>query len=114
MAASAAGWNAGDVDRFMRVYSDSADASFVTAKGIVRGKPAMIARYRAGYDFSDVAKRGRLSFEAIDFRPLGAGYALYVARYTLAYPDAPSRSGMTSLVFAKERGGWKIVADHSG
>lgn len=113
MADSAAGWNAGDVDRFMRVYSDSPDTSFVTATGIVRGKPAMIARYRAKYDFADPAKRGRLSFETMDFRQFDPAHALYIARYTLAYADGKTQSGNTSLVFAREKGGWHIIADHS-
>ncbi|SOB87432.1 Ketosteroid isomerase homolog [Sphingomonas guangdongensis] len=113
MEDSAAGWNAGDVDRFMKVYSSRAAASFVTREGLVRGKPAMIERYRETYDFADAAKRGQLSFAQADFRMLGSGHALYVARYTLSYPSAKPVSGYTSLVFAREAGGWKIVADHS-
>ena len=98
MTDSAAGWNAGDVARFMRVYSESAAASFVTSAGIVRGKPAMIARYRKAYDFADPAKRGTLKFETVDFRPLGVRHALYIARYTLTYP-ASKRS--LRIVFEK-------------
>lgn len=114
MAASAAGWNTGDVDRFMAIYSDAPEASFVTGDGLVRGKVAMIARYRAKYDFNDAAKRGVLSFTTLDWRPLGPGHALYIARYTLTYPDGKTVSGPTSLVFRREKGGWKIIADHSG
>lgn len=114
MAASAAGWNAGDAARFMAIYSDAPEASFVTADGLVRGKAAMLARYRARYDFSDPAKLGVLSFKTLDYRPLGPGHALYIARYTLTYPDGRSVSGPTSLVFRREKGGWKIIADHSG
>ena len=114
MAASAAGWNAGDVDRFMGVYSNAPETSFVTADGLIRGKPAMIARYRAKYDFTDAARRGVLSFTTLDWRPLGPGHALYIARYTLTYPDGKTVSGPTSLVFRREKAGWKIIADHSG
>lgn len=114
MADSAAGWNAGDVDRFMAIYSDAPEASFVTADGLVRGKAAMVARYRQKYDFADAAKRGVLSFKTLDWRPLGPGHALYIARYTLTYADGRTASGPTSLVFRREKGGWKIIADHSG
>lgn len=113
MAQSVAGWNAGDIDRFMAVYSDNAATSFVAGDGLVRGKQAMAARYRAKYDFSDAAKRGALTIDRLDYRPLGAGYALYIGRYTLRYPDGHSASGPTSLVLHQEAGGWKIVADHS-
>ncbi len=113
MAASAAGWNAGDVDRFMGVYSNAPETSFVTADGLIRGKPAMIARYRARYNFEDAAKRGALTFRTLDFRLLDPAHALYVARYQLSYPGGRSDSGVTTLVFRKEREGWKIIADHS-
>lgn len=113
MAESVAGWNAGDVQRFMQIYSDDADTSFVQGEGLVRGKAAMTARYRAKYDFADPAKRGSLTIERLDYRPLGPGYALYIGRYTLRYPDGHSASGPTSLVLHQEAGGWKIIADHS-
>lgn len=113
MADSAAGWNAGDIGRFMRVYSDTPETSFVTAQGLVRGKPAMIERYKAHYDFTDVAKRGILTFATLDFRLLDATHALYIGRYTLSYAGGKTQSGPTSLVFAKEATGWHIIADHS-
>ncbi|WP_333572197.1 YybH family protein [Sphingomonas sp.] len=113
IAGSVAGWNAGDVERFMEVYSENPDTSFVADEGVVRGKTAMIARYRAKYDFSDPVKRGTLAIERLDYRPLGRDYALYIGRYTLRYPDGHSASGPTSLVLHHEAGGWKIIADHS-
>jgi uncharacterized protein (TIGR02246 family) len=113
MAQSAAGWNSGDVDRFMASYSESPETSFVMEDGLVRGKAAMIARYRAKYDFDNPAKRGVLSFETLDFRSLDPVHALYIARWVLAYPDGSSAKGHTSLVMAREADGWRIIADHS-
>ncbi|WP_084581102.1 YybH family protein [Sphingomonas azotifigens] len=113
MAQSVAGWNAGDVDRFMAVYADDARTSFVAGEGLIHGKPAMIARYRAKYDFADPAKRGTLTIDRLDYRSLGPDYALYIGRYTLRYPDGHSASGPTSLVLHHEAGGWKIIAEHS-
>jgi uncharacterized protein (TIGR02246 family) len=113
MAQSVAGWNAGDIDRFMAVYSDDPTTSFVAGAGLVRGKAAMKTRYQAKYDFADPAKRGTLTIERLDYRPLGRDFALYIGRYTLRYPDGHSASGPTSLVLHHEAGGWKIIADHS-
>jgi len=113
IADSALGWNAGDADRFMASYSDAPDTSFVTEQGLVRGKAAMLARYRAKYDFADPAKRGVLAFEALDYRPLDPTHALYIGRWTLTYPDGKIVSGMTSLLMAREAPGWRIIADHS-
>lgn len=113
IADAAKGWNAGDVDRFMASYSDAPETSFVTAEGLVRGKAAMLEQYKTKYDFADPAKRGVLTFETLDFRPLDKGHALYVARWTLTYSGGKTASGYTSLVMAHEAAGWRIIADHS-
>jgi len=113
MTESAAGWNAGDIERFMAIYSARPETSFVVKDGLIRGKPAMIARYRERYDFGDPAKRGTLTFKTLDFRQLDPTHALYIARYLLTYPDGKTASGPTTLIFARERGGWRIIADHS-
>jgi uncharacterized protein (TIGR02246 family) len=113
MAESAAGWNAGDVERFMAVYSAAPETSFVVKDGLIRGKPAMIARYRERYDFSDPAKRGTLTFKTLDFRQLDPTHVLYIGRYLLTYPEGKTASGPTTLIFERETGGWRIIADHS-
>lgn len=113
MADSAAGWYAGDLPRFMAIYSDAPDTSFVTKTGVLRGKAGMAERYRIKYDFANAAKRGVLGFATLDFRLLGPAHALYIGRYTLTAADGSVQSGMTSLVFRKERAGWRIIADHS-
>lgn len=113
IADSAAGWNTGDVARFMASYSDAPETSFVTEEGLVRGKAAMLARYKAKYDFGDPAKRGVLTFESVDFRLLDPTHALYVGRWALAYPNGTSAKGYTSLIMALEPAGWRIIADHS-
>lgn len=113
MTDSAAGWNAGDLVRFMAIYSEAPDTSFVTKTGVLRGKAVMAERYRTKYDFANAAKRGVLGFETLDFRLLDPTHALYIGRYTLTAGDGSKQSGMTSLVFRKEPGGWRIIADHS-
>lgn len=113
MADSAEGWNSGDLAGFMAIYSDAPDTSFVTKTGVLRGKAVMAERYRTKYDFANAAKRGVLGFATLDFRLLDPGHALYIGRYTLTAADGSVQSGMTSLVFRKERVGWRIIADHS-
>lgn len=116
MADSAAGWNEGDMDRFLAIYSDAPETSFVGSGGLIRGRSEMEQRYREAYDWSgpDPSERGILSFETEDLRALGDDHALYIGRYILTYPgDRDPATGYTSLVFARENGAWKIVADHS-
>jgi uncharacterized protein (TIGR02246 family) len=108
MAASAAGWNAGDLDRFMAVYAD--DAAYVTAKGVVRGKAAIAARYAPSFA-NGGNTRGRLSFDMLVERPLDARHRVLIARWTLT--GTATQSGYTTLVFARQGAAWRIITDHS-
>lgn len=113
MADSAAGWNVGDLDRFMRVYSDAPDTSFVVKDGVIRGKAAIAARYRPRFVPEAAATRGVLSFETLRFTLLDARHALLVARYRLMVAGKANQTGPTTLPFVRERGAWRISADHS-
>ena len=80
MDASAAGWNAGDLDRFVAVYAD--DASFVTRDRVLRSKAAIAAHYRSSFSAGGNT-RGKLSFEPVAFRTLGPAQQLLIARWRL-------------------------------
>lgn len=109
MEASAAGWNAGDLARFVAVYAD--DATFVTKGGVLRGKAAITDRYRPS--FTDGGNtRGRLSFEPVAFRTIGPAQQLLIARWKLT-GGANEESGLTTLLWERRPVGWRIVADHS-
>ena len=113
LADSAAAWNAGDSNRFMNLYSAAPGTSFVVPEGVIRGRQAIADHYAKTFALGDAAKRGTLSIETVDFRPLGPDHALLIGRYHLRYPDGKEASGMTSVVFRKEADGWKMIADHS-
>lgn len=106
---SAAGWNAGSLERFVAVYAD--DATFVTRDGVLRGKAAIAERYRPSFA-GGVNTRGRLSFEPVAFRTLGPAQQLLIARWKLT-GGAKEESGLTSLIWERRPAGWRIVADHS-
>ena len=111
MADSAAGWNAGDLDRFMAVYAD--EAVYVTGKGLVRGRSAIADTYRKSFAAGGNT-RGRLSFVQPAFRSVGPAHMVLWARWVLAPAgEAKGESGMTTLLFERRREGWRIVSDHS-
>lgn len=118
MTDSAQGWNHGDLDAFLAVYSDDPATSFAGAKGVERGLGPIRARYAKNYagQFGpgERPKRTLLSFGFEDFRLIGSTHAHLIARWTLT-PAAGGavQTGMTSLLFRREARGWKIVADHS-
>lgn len=107
---SAAGWNAGDLDRFMRVYAG--DATYVTPKGLVKGRAAIADHYRASFAKGG-NRRGRLSFEALGSRMMDPSHTLLFARWVLTPAMGKRETGMTTLLFERRREGWRIVADHS-
>ncbi|WP_281268981.1 YybH family protein [Sphingomonas gilva] len=115
MRDSAAGWNAGDLDRFMRVYADDPATSFVTKDGLIRGKSTIAARYAPSFAGGGNS-RGALDFTFLDFRMVGPEHALLTARYRLTPATAGGEvvQGPTTLLFRKTDAGWRIVADHSG
>ena len=119
MLDSAEGWNRGDVDRFLAVYSDDPGTSFTGGHGMARGRAGIRARYLASYpeQFGGgaAAPASRLSFTMEDFRLIGSDHALLIARWKLVTggDEAGAKTGMTSLLFRHEAGGWKIIADHS-
>lgn len=115
MRDSAAGWNAGDLDRFVAVYADDPATSFLTTDGLIRGKAAITARYAPSFKAGGNT-RGTLDFEFLDFRMAGPDHALLSARYRLtpAKAGALVEQGPTSVLFERTPEGWRIVADHSG
>ena len=109
MTASAAGWNAGDLDRFMAVYAD--DAVYATRDELLRGRAAIAARYRPGFA-GDRNLRGRLSFEPLAFRTISPAHQLVVARWRLT-GGVKDEQGLTTLLWERRPAGWRIVSDHS-
>ncbi len=129
LEAQAAAWNRGDLEAFCALYA--ADASFASPTGLIRGRDAVLARYRTKYP--DAAGRGTLSFaieetrqaSGLEVTPFGlaspgdATGASIVARYTLTYAGKPPATGLTLIVLRPRRNvpegqpRWEIVQDAS-
>ena len=111
MTDSAAGWDAGDLPRFMAIYAD--DAVYVAGDKVVGGKAAIAARYAKSFTAGGNA-RGRLRFQAQAWRTLSAVHVLLVARWTLTPEgEAKPQTGLTTLLFERRKAGWRIISDHS-
>lgn len=115
MDASVVAWANGDLPAFMETYEDSPDTIFVTGQGIVRGKPAIAARYAAQFGTGGPGKLGQLSFDVLEIRAIGSDHALMVGRYHLrpSDPAKPEASGIFSLLFHERAEQWRIVCDHT-
>lgn len=112
MAASAAGWNAGDLDRFMSVYAP--DAIYAAGGKLTRGKPAIAALYQKSFATGGNT-RGKLTFQPMAWRTISNVHHLLVARWTLTPAAGAGKveTGLTTLLFERRKEGWRIISDHS-
>lgn len=107
-----AAWNRGDIDSFMRGYKDSPETTFI-GKTLSHGYQPILERYKKGY--SNREAMGTLDFSDLEVRMLGKDYAVVTGKYHLARTAAGGgdASGLFSLIFERETGGWQIILDHT-
>lgn len=108
---SAAAWNAGDLDGFVRAYHDVATTSFMTADGPVYGRSEIRALYAPR--FEPGAARPTLRFEDLEVRPLPPLIGIVTGRYVLEDAAGGAETGWFTLVVRRVSDGWRIVHDHS-
>jgi uncharacterized protein (TIGR02246 family) len=107
---TAAGWNRGDLSRYLWAYADSATA--MGANGPELGVGAIEAQMRRGF-----WRTGRpiqsLHYEHVEVRPLGAEHALVTGQYVLTGGGQAQRTGWFTTVWQRTPAGWRMIHDHS-
>jgi ketosteroid isomerase-like protein len=101
-------WNAGDIPGFMQGYSDT--ICFIGRRGRTCGREAVTANYISSYP--DQEAMGRLAFGIIEVVPVGEAGAWLTGTWQLARRK-DTLAGGYSLLWTRERVGWRIVRDHS-
>jgi ketosteroid isomerase-like protein len=107
---SAREWNKGDMDDFMKMYTDSSTMMYPTG-------PVGLSSIRELYEkkyFNGKMPKQNLSYSDMKVTMLGENYALLTGKFTLSGNNLPERSGVYSLVMILTKDGWKILHDHSG
>ena len=103
-------WNAGNIERFMRGYHQSATTRFASGGNVTLGWQSVLDRYK--HTYSDKAAMGTLTFSELDITVAADDTALAFGHWHLKREkDEPS--GLFTLLFRKTDGGWKIVHDHT-
>ena len=103
-------WNTGNLDNFMKMYTDSSTMMFPT--GPV-GLSTIKDLYQNKY-FNGKMPKQNLRYDEMKVTLLGDNYALLTGKFTLYGNNLPERSGRYSLVMVLTNSGWKILHDHSG
>ena len=107
--AQVARWNQGDLEGFVATYWNGPELTFYGKGGLTRGRKDLLATYQRSYPTAK--ERGLLSFEVVEFAPLGTAHALVLGRYRIV-GEAPSE-GVFSLVLGVQNGAVVILHDHT-
>ena len=110
LAASAEGWNRGDLDAHLAPYADT--ATFMTASGPVRGRSRTRELLERSF-WTNGRPRQQLDFSELEVRPLGGSHALVTGRFRLRGGGEAEKTGRFSLVWGRTAEGWQILHDHS-
>ena len=102
-------WNKGDLDSFMKMYTDQSTMMMPTGPvGINTIKELYEKKY-----FNGKMPKQNLHYDDLQVTLLGEKYALLTGKFTLSGNNLPERSGRYSLVMILTKDGWKILHDHS-
>jgi ketosteroid isomerase-like protein len=102
-------WNKGDLESFMKMYTDESTMMMPTG-------PAGINTIKELYEkkyFNGKMPKQNLHYDELKVTLLGEKYALLTGKFTLSGNNLPERSGRYSLVMILTKNGWKILHDHS-
>ena len=110
MKNSESDWNKGELDSFMKMYTDS--STMMMPSGPV-GLSAIRSLYEKKY-FNGKMPKQNLYYDEMKVTFLGTNYALLTGKFTLSGNNLLERSGRYSLVMVYTKDGWKILHDHSG
>ena len=103
-------WNSGNLEQFMLGYLESDSLMYIGKSGVTYGYRSTLENYRRNYAGPD--KMGKLTFNILHLKPLGRKYYLVVGKWLLKR-TAGDVGGHYTLTFAKQKGRWVIIADHS-
>ena len=102
-------WNKGDLDSFMKMYTDESTMMMPTG-------PAGINTVKELYEkkyFNGKMPKQNLFYDDLKVTLLGEKYALLTGKFTLSGNNLPEKSGRYSLVMILTKDGLKILHDHS-
>ena len=105
-----AAWNNGDLSTFVSSYAE--ECLFV-GKEVVRGRPAVLARYQKTY--SDSAAMGKLEFTDLEIKQVDPQVVVAIGQFHLTRTAAGGgdAKGIFSLVLHQIGGKWQIILDHT-
>jgi ketosteroid isomerase-like protein len=106
------GWNAGDIEAALAAYWDSTDITWINRAGVSRGFDDFAAEMRAAYANAPETM-GVYTAEILDGRALTQDSALIVARWDISLGEERLYGGISTMLWRRIDGEWKIVLEHA-
>ncbi|MBC2778751.1 nuclear transport factor 2 family protein [Parasphingopyxis marina] len=107
-----AGWNRGDIEAALSAYRDSSDMTWVNSSGVSRGFDDFAAEMRTAY--ADAPETmGSYTAEILDGRALTQDSVLIVARWDISLGEERLYGGISTMLWRRIDGEWKIVLEHA-
>lgn len=107
---TAEGWNKGDLDQYLSVYTSYATEMLPT--GPTGGVEAIEKTMKEGF-WKAGKPLQQLRYENVVVRFLGKEGALVTGQYVLSGAERPDRTGWFTTVWLKTNEGWRMIHDHS-
>lgn len=104
-----AAWNKGDIEGFMQGYWNSPETTF-SGRNFKRGWQTVLANYQKSYDTRE--KMGVLSFGELEIKPLSKDSAFVLGTWKIE-DGKTNLNGRFTLIFRKQKEGWRIIHDHT-
>jgi beta-aspartyl-peptidase (threonine type) len=106
------GWNAHDIDAYLKVYWRSAELLVVVDSEQFNGWQQLHDSYANGYP--DPAAMGFIQPKRIQVKLLRADLALALTWWSISFPNSKRKTvGNTTMDLQKFDDGWKVIAAHS-
>ncbi|RYG09172.1 MAG: DUF4440 domain-containing protein [Chitinophagaceae bacterium] len=111
MDQAAVSWSNHDLDGYMALYSPKATMAGTQGRVDLKGIRGLYEKYY----FEGGKAKQPLSYTNYEITMLGKDHALLTGGFLLkATSTLKEQKGIFTVVFAKEKGEWKILHDHSG
>jgi ketosteroid isomerase-like protein len=105
--------NKANSTEIMRMISNKSGVTYVGDGIIKKGWDAIRTETEK---FISTERRYSYSTDTIDITPLGAGFSLVVATYTVTFETLEGTKqvrGAMTLILEKSKGEWKIIHEHT-
>lgn len=111
MDEAAVAWTKGDLDGYMSLYSPKATMMMPTGRAGLKSIRELYEKYY----FEGGKAKQPLSYANYEITMLGKDNAFLTGIFILKATDQlKERKGTFTVVFTREKDGWKILHDHSG